>query len=219
MELVVWFFDISSTLFQIWGYQVSYLEFVGTLLYFGSVVLIAKKNIWTWPVGIASVILYMILFYQFQLYSDALEQIYYLVVSFFGWWYWNRRKLQDESKSMFSTGGKLFWPAAISILAGITLGSFMSEIHIHLPAMFPEPASMPYLDAVTTTLSLTAMWLLSVRRAESWVYWIIVDILAIYIYFSKGILFIGVQYVALLAIAIYGLFNWARIVKGQTPIS
>lgn len=215
----MWFFDISSTLFQIWGYQVSYLEFVGTLLYFGSVVLIAKKNIWTWPVGIASVILYMILFYQFQLYSDALEQIYYLVVSFFGWWYWNRRKLQDESKSMFSTGGKLFWPAAISILAGITLGSFMSEIHIHLPAMFPEPASMPYLDAVTTTLSLTAMWLLSVRRAESWVYWIIVDILAIYIYFSKGILFIGVQYVALLAIAIYGLFNWARIVKGQTPIS
>ena len=95
----------------------------------------------------------------------------------------------------------------------------MSEIHILLPALFPEPASMPYLDAVTTTMSLTAMWLLSVRRAESWVYWIIVDILAIYIYFSKGILFIGVQYVALLAIAIYGLFNWARIVKGQTPIS
>lgn len=204
-------FSVSNIFFEVLGYQVSYLEFFGTAAYFSSVVLIARKNMLTWPLGILSVILFMLLFYQFQLYSDTLEQIYYLVVSVIGWVLWRGRA--DQGKKVPS--GFSEWPVVIgvataTIVAGLALGALMSQIHLLLPALFPLPAASPFLDALTTVMSFVAMWLLVLRRAESWVYWILVDIAAIYLYLSKGLVFLGLQYVALLAIASYGLFVWAR---------
>ncbi len=68
----------------------SYIEFAGTVLYLWSVWLIAHRNILTWPVGIVAVALYLALFYQIRLYADALEQVYYLGASAYGWWNWSK---------------------------------------------------------------------------------------------------------------------------------
>jgi nicotinamide mononucleotide transporter len=85
--------SVNTIAFTVIGYPMSYIELVGTLLYLASVWLIARKNMLTWPVGIVSVLLYMALFYQIRLYSDALEQVYYLGASVYGWWYWRRSAL------------------------------------------------------------------------------------------------------------------------------
>lgn len=177
----------------------------------------------TWPVGILSVILFMLLFYQFQLYSDAIEQVYYLVVSIIGWILWRRRRDEaDKIPSNFSEWKVIFWTAVATLALGVGLGGVMSQIHTFLPVLFPMPAAAPYLDALTTVMSFVAMWLLVIRRAESWAYWIIVDILGVYLYFSKGLAFLGIQYIALLIIATYGFMNWFRQERSQpshtTPV-
>ena len=69
--------SVNTVFFTVLGYPMSYIELVGTILYLLSVWLIARRNMLTWPVGIVSVLLYMALFYQIRLYSDALEQVYY----------------------------------------------------------------------------------------------------------------------------------------------
>lgn len=68
--------SVDNVFFTVPGYPMSYIEFAGTILYLASVWLIARRNVLTWPIGIASVLLYLILFYQIHLYSDALEQVY-----------------------------------------------------------------------------------------------------------------------------------------------
>jgi nicotinamide mononucleotide transporter len=202
-------FSVETVFFTILDYPVSFIEFFGTVMYFSSVWLIARKNVFTWPVGIVSVALYMILFYQFALYSDALEQIYFMFASIYGWIAWGRIKSRRE---VIATGFSrlsviLLWAGA-TLVVGMLLGFFTSNLHILLPEFFPVQASLPFLDAITTAMSFTAMWLLTIRRAESWVYWILVDLIAIYIYFSKGIVFIGLQYIVLTGMAVYGLVSW-----------
>jgi nicotinamide mononucleotide transporter len=93
---------------------------------------------------------------------------------------------------------------------GLGLGIIMTNIHLWASAWFPVPASYPFVDAITTIMSLSAMWLMARKRAESWIYWIIVDVVAIWLYFTKGILFVGWLYVVLLGIAIYGYQKWLR---------
>jgi len=204
------FFSVESTFFEVLGYPVSYIEFVGTVLYFASVWLIARRNMMTWPVGIASVILYMILFYQFNLYSDVLEQVYYLVASLYGWWVWSQGSRQGKVATGFSKPKTLLTWALATLSLGLILGFVMSNVNSWLPEVFPQPAALPMLDAITTVMSLSAMWLLTLKRAESWVYWIIVDLAAIYIYFTKEIVFVGMQYVVLTLMAIYGFIVWRK---------
>jgi nicotinamide mononucleotide transporter len=201
-------FSVNTIFFTILEYPVSYLEFVGTVLYFTSVWLIARRNVLTWPIGIASVILYMMLFYQFNLYSDTIEQVYYLVASAFGWWFWSRGEKGEKVATGFSNVKEISLWAVATVVLGLSLGAAMSSIHIWIPAIFPEPASLPYIDALTTVMSFSAMWLLTLKRAESWIYWILVDIAAVYVYFTKGIMFVGLQYIVLLGIAIYGFISW-----------
>jgi nicotinamide mononucleotide transporter len=145
-------FDVNTIAFTVLGYPLSYLELVGTLLYLWSVWLITRQQILTWPVGIVSVLLFMLLFYQIRLYSDALEQIYYLVASVYGWWLW-RSKGQRAAQPFVpfvSPPRTLGLVLLLTIGLGLALGSIMGRIHELLPVLFPAPAAFPYLDALTT---------------------------------------------------------------------
>ena len=98
--------NIALTLLE---YPMSWIELVGTVLYLWSVWLIAKRKMLTWPVGIVSVLLYLALFYQIGLYSDALEQVYYLGASIYGWVFWakgNQKSLAERGATSDEAGGK-----------------------------------------------------------------------------------------------------------------
>jgi nicotinamide mononucleotide transporter len=223
MELLQ-LFSVDAIWFSIFDYPMSYIEFIGTILYLASVILIAQKNMLTWPVGILSVILYALLFYQIQLYSDAIEQLYYLGASIYGWIYWNRSRSPGGARggsTAFRFSGirtLVVWVIfTLLFTAGITL--FMARIHILLPELFPLPASFPFLDALTTVMSFVAMFLMAQKRIESWVYWIIVDLIGIVLYFVKDVRFIALLYLFLLVIAVRGLLKWVSDYRmsGETP--
>ena len=86
----------------------------------------------------------------------------------------------------------------------------MANIHNIFPYLFPEPASFPFLDALTTVMSFIAMFLMAQKRIESWIYWIIVDVIGIILYFIKDVKFISLLYVMLLIIAIRGFVKWHK---------
>jgi nicotinamide mononucleotide transporter len=206
------FLSVDNIAFTVIGYPMSYVEFIGTVFYLWSVWLISKRNILTWPVGIVGVLLYMILFYQIRLYSDTIEQIYYLGASIYGWWVWNKSpkdngQITDVKHS--SSKSLVTW-VVITAIVSMVFGFVMTRIHIWFPVIFPEAASFPYLDAVTTIMSFSAMWLMAQKKTESWIYWIIVDVIGIWLYFVKDVKFISLLYVVLLFMAFNGLRMWYK---------
>ncbi len=205
------FLSVDKVLVTIGDYPLSWIEFSGTVLYFASVWLIARKRMLTWPVGIVSVILYGILFWQIRLYSDMLEQVYYLAVSVWGWIAWKR--VRGEGRTVptgFSPPREILAWAAFTLGAGAALGLAVGRLHLWIPALFTEPASYPFLDALTTVASFVAMWLLARRRAESWAWWIAVDVIGVGLYWVKDVRFVAAQYIVLLGMAAWGLWKWAR---------
>jgi nicotinamide mononucleotide transporter len=209
---------VETTAITILGYPLSYLELVGTLLYLWSVWLMARQRMLTWPVGIVSVLLYLLLFYQIRLYSDALEQLYYLGASLYGWWYWQQTAQQRRAAVAvrLSAGPLLLGALLVTLVLSALLGTLMTRVHLLAPTLFPQPAVFPYLDALTTVMSFTAMALMAQKRLESWLYWIVVDVIGIGLYYVQGVRFIALLYAVLLVLAVNGALGWWRSTSPAT---
>jgi nicotinamide mononucleotide transporter len=209
------FFDINTIFFTFLNYPMSYLEFFGTVFTAWSVYLSAKNKVSSWPIGIIGVILYGFLFYQIQLYSDLSEQVYYFITGFWGWWLWTHPKggQKDANNELkVSFGSKRFNLLGLGLIAILTvfLTYFMSHINIFFPALFPVAASYPFMDALTTAMSFVANIYLAKRKVENWYLWIIVDVIGVFLYYQKGVVFLSVLYFAFLINAIKGLIDWSK---------
>ena len=206
------YLSVETIAVTVMGYPMSWIELVGTTCYLASVVLIAKRQMATWPVGIVAVILYAALFWQIRLYSDALEQAYYLGASVYGWWHWTRmRGDRDQPVPVgYASRASIVRTGVLTAVASVVLGAPMTRGHAWLPTPFPAPAAHPGVDAATTVASLVAMWLTARRRVESWVYWIAIDVVGVWLYHVKGVRFVALLYVVLLALAVWGLVGWHR---------
>ncbi|OGL34350.1 nicotinamide riboside transporter PnuC [Candidatus Saccharibacteria bacterium RIFCSPHIGHO2_12_FULL_42_8] len=211
--------SVDNIFFTVIGYPISYIEFVGTIFTLASVVLVAKRNILTWPVSLVGVVLFGILFYQINLYADLFEQIYYFITSIWGWYMWKAtkdinkkdKKVEIRKNSAKENGYWLLGIAVTSVIASIAL----ANIHILLPQFFPEPASLPTLDATTTVVSFAATILMMKRKLESWILWVCVDVVAIGLYWYKEVPFIALLYLIFLVIATLGFFNWRAVMREQ----
>ena len=212
-------FSVNTTMFTFWDYNMSYLEFVGTIFNLWCVWLAARKKVLTWPVGLVGIILYFILFYHIQLFSDVFEQVYFFIMTFVGWWLWTRPAKTEADKNNELKVGTLnlkdnFIWIIVTIISSLALGYFMSKIHLIWPVYFPVAASLPYWDAFTTIMSFVATILMAKKKVECWYYWIIVDIIGIVLYFTKDVRFISIEYIIFLAIAIKGLVDWLQEKRG-----
>ncbi len=201
------FLDINEIAFSLWGYGVSHVELIGTVFGLVSVMLAAKGNILTWPTGIINEAAFFIMFYQVQLYSDMYLQVYFFAVTLYGWYFWNGKKTGEVLQ--LSTKWRLLIPVLV-IVASVVTGYMMSRIHEFLPHVFHQPAAFPYWDAVTTVSSIVATILLSRKLIETWILWIIVDVVSIMIYLSKGIHLVAIEYFVFLVICVAGFVNWGR---------
>lgn len=214
------FFSVNTAMFTFWDYQMSYLEFIGTVFNLWCVWLAAKNKVLNWPIGLVGIVLYMFLFYQIQLYSDLFEQVYFFIMTFVGWWLWTHPAKKNENKNKELKTGFASWREniiwlVVTIIGSLILGYFMSKIHIFFPTYFPVAAALPYWDAFTTVMSFVATILMAKRKVECWYYWILVDIIGIILYFSKDVRFISLEYVIFLIIATKGLSDWLKECRGS----
>jgi nicotinamide mononucleotide transporter len=209
------FFDIENIFFNVLGYPMSYIEFFGTIAGAVAVWLSAKGNIWSWPIGLVNVSLFFFLFFQVQLYPDMFLQVFFFVTNLIGWWRWAHPLPQEEDRKREL---KVSWLpikqltvlAMLSAVGTVIFGSFAKNLHDFFPTVFSLPSAFPYLDSFVTVVSVAATFLLIQKKIESWMMWLIVDIVATYLYFAKEIKFVGIEYLVFCFMAAYGLWNWIR---------
>ncbi len=221
------FLGVDTIFFTVLNYPMSYIEFFGTIFTGWSVYLAAKNKVLTWPIGLVGIILYGFLFYQIHLYSDLLEQVYYFITTFLGWYLWLKPKnvletdVENHELKVGSLKKSQFLPWGLAIIVfTLFLGLLMSNIHTLLPAYFPVAASFAYLDSFTTILSFVATIFLAQRKLETWHLWIVVDAIGIWLYNQKGVAFLSLLYLAFLINAFYGLAKWNKLIgKYESKIS
>ena len=202
------FFDINNIAFQILGYDLSYIELIGTIFGLICVYLASLPNILTWPASIINQIAFFVLFFQVQLYADMFLQIYFLVIAIYGWYYWSKPTVEKKI-SYLSAKSKVNY-GIILLVGTIGLGILMKNIDTLFPSLFEKPAAFPFADAFTTTASIIASILLARKQIENWILWIAVDIVSVVIYWKKGIQLVSIEYFVFLLICIFGYFNWKR---------
>jgi nicotinamide mononucleotide transporter len=214
------FFDIKHIFFNVLGYDMSYLEFFASLFGALGVWLSARANIWTWPTGIVAVVMAFFLFYQVQLYPDMFLQVFYFVAGVIGWWRWANPKPGEENKRHELKASFMGWKRfgtlwGIGIVGTYILGTFAESLHELFPNIFQIPSAYPYADSFVTVMSVVTTFYMIEKKIESWAMWILIDALAAYLYFSKGIKLFALEYVVFCFMASYGLWNWIR--EKNTP--
>lgn len=225
MEYIIHLFSINSTFFTVWDYPMSYIEFFGTIFSIVCVWLTARAKTLNWPVGIIGTVLFLILFYQIHLYSDMIEQVYFLITGFIGWYAWSRAKTTtlngaDSTKAetlkiTFSSTKQNLIYAGIILAGTLVLTFVVTHLDNWLPKYFPVEASFAFLDALTTVMSFMAQYLLIRKKIENWVLWILLDIIGIWLYWVKGVRFISFEYVLFFFIASYGLWGWIKEIRNK----
>jgi len=214
-------FSVQKVFFTVLGYPMSYIELSATLLIVIYVLLITKKIVYAWPLGTIAFSLFAVLFYQVRLYSDFFEQFYYIGNCFYGWSVWMaaRKKAEDgknEPDVSRCTGKGLIIAGLIIAVCGMSLGFTMSRIHTWLPALFPQPAAYPYIDAAATIMGFVAAGLMTHKKIEAWMLWICVNCICIWLYYARNVKFVAILYIFFLALAVNGLITWTRELRSKT---
>ena len=214
------FFDINTVFFTLWGYPMSYLEFFGVVSGSLATWLVARNNVWTWPVAVVSVILFFFLFYQIQLYPDMFLQVFFLITYLRGWWRWTHPRVDETIThhgsqqlalriTLLPTPQLAIWMLT-GVIATLLLGTFASNLHTLFPVLFSQPSAFPYLDSFTTVMSIVGTFLMIDKRLECWYVWLIVDAISTYMYFVKDVKLVSAEYFVFCFIAAFGVWNWTR---------
>ncbi len=209
--------DWFQTVFQIIGYPVSLLECISVVSGIVAVFLAAKEKLSTWPIGLINIVSAFFIYYHVQLYSDMFLQFYFFGISIYGWYYWSREKEEHIPLKWLNQKQRILW-IFIILMSTLLFGLFTSKLHEYWPAIFTKPAAYPYSDSLVAIMSIIANTLLARRIIENWILWILVDILCVYLYIQKEILFISFEFFIFLGIAAFGLKEWIKLRRIQEQI-
>ena len=201
-------FEMKNIAFQFLGYPISYVELIGTLFGLFSVYFASRANILTWGTGIVNEVFLFILFFQVQLYADMFLQVYFFIVTIYGWYNW-KTNIAEKMISEINFRNKLLLAAAIFIFSLLS-GFLFSNIHLYLPEYFKVKAAYPFIDSFVMVSSIVATVLLAKKIIENWYLWIAVDLVCVVLYFKKGVYFLSLEYFIFLGLASYGLYHWKK---------
>ncbi len=179
----------------------SQLEWLAAALVLINVALVALRSVWNYPFALVAVTLYAVVFYDARLYSDMVLQGFFFALNLYGWVGWLRAKGDSGVPvGWLDAKSRQSW-AAVTIIAWAAWSFAMDRY---------TDAAAPWIDGAIAMLSVTAQWLLARRRVESWYLWILVDLIAIPLFASRGLYATSAVYVVLLGLSIDGLIQWRR---------
>ena len=184
------------------------LEYAAAALGVINVALVVRRTVWNYPFGIAMVSLYFFVFLEARLYSDALLQVFFLVVQLYGWRNWLQAKSAaggDIPVQLMSGRERMLWLAGLAA-ASTVWGLAMDRY---------TDAAAPVVDAFVAGFSIGAQILMARRYLENWVLWIAVDVVAIGLYWSRGLQVTAGLYFIFLLLATTGLIEWRRAWRAQ----
>ncbi len=170
-----------------------------------------KQNILLWLLGIISAIFFIIVFFRAEVYGNMVLQAYYLGMSIYGWIHWSRGfKGASENSST-----RLLPVTHLQLRQGVILFliSAVAFVPVYFLLLEIVDSPVPFLDALTSVLSMTATWMLARKIIENWIVWIAVDTVSSFMYFSRELYFTAFLYLVYTVVAIFGFFAWKKTMK------
>ena len=192
-----------ATYFQ----QLPWLELIAMLLSLSYVLLAAKGSLWCWPAAFISTALYTYIFYDVLLLMDSALNAYYLLMAVYGYWQWSKKT--DNGSNNNVELKIVSWGLTWHIKACFALG-IVATVLGYVMATF-TPADFPYLDTFTTVYAVFATYLVAQKVLENWLYWIVIDLVSIYLYIEKGLIPTTVLFVIFVIVACYGYTKWLKL--------
>lgn len=206
------------------------LEIIAAIFGVASVLYAKKENILVFPTGIVSTVIYVYLLSQWDLYGDLIINIYYTIMSIYGWYMWSRVIDKDQhhipitrtnSKDKIKTFGIFLFTSIFVIVVYRHYNVMPNELDFSesLQYAYNNMTSgsladfrkiTPYLDTFTTGIFFAGMWLMANKKLENWIFWIAGNLVSIPLYFVKGFGFTGIQYIIFLVLAILGYIEWKK---------
>lgn len=188
----------------------SWTEIAGFLTGAACVWLIVRQNTWNWPVGIANNVFFIVLFAQVGLYADAGLQVVYIGLAVYGWMWWLRNGRQHGQLVV----QRLTRRHALGVLVGIAGGTTA----LTLLLVHATDSDVPFWDALTTSISLAAQWLLTRKYLENWWLWITADVFYIGLYAYKDLWLTAILYIGFIGLCIAGLRAWRETLRAQNAL-
>ena len=189
------------TLPEPWLLEWSALEVIAAVFGLVSVFLSTRQNIWSWPTGIVNVALYTIVVYEGRLYGQMGLQTVYLALSVYGWYQWLHGGAQKTELHVSRASPRLLVNlTALNIASWVALAAILRQ----------TDAALPWLDALLTTTSLVAQWMLTRKILQNWLLWIAVDIVYVPMFISQHLYATALLYAAFLVLAVMGFVEWRR---------
>ncbi|MFL5789298.1 MAG: nicotinamide riboside transporter PnuC [Flavisolibacter sp.] len=183
------------------------LEFIAVISGIVSVWYSRKENILVYPVGLVNTIIYVYLSVKNDLFGEASVNLYYTIVSIYGWIIWTRKNERNEHILHITKSTIKEWTGHLAFFSLFYIAIYFSLVY--LKSAF-NAFTIPWADAFASATAYTGMWLMAKKKVESWYWWIATNIASIPLYYIKGLAFTSVYYSVLLILAIFGLIEWIR---------
>ena len=166
------------------------------------VILAARENIWCWLSAAISVSIYTYICFNSKLYAETGLQLFYLIMALYGYYNWSNKNQSVKIKEW-----SMYTHLLIIILGGIL--TFLMGFYF---ATYTD-AKMPILDSFTTVFSIFATYMITKKIVGNWLYWIVINIVSVYLYFYRDLNLTALLFVAYTVIAVFGYLNWLKILQ------
>ena len=203
------------TFFQI------FLEIVAAFFGLLSVFFSVKRNIWVYPTGIISTTIYVYILFNFGLLGDMLINVYYSIMSIYGWISWNKNtenqiiSVDFAKKKDWLVGLNLFVMSFVAVCGVYYFKPFIDN-HFSMNGIsfgFQQLDWANWLDIFTTSLFLIGMWFMAKRKVENWLFWIVGDLICVPMMLYKGLGITSLQYLVFAIMAVMGYLEWLKQVR------
>jgi nicotinamide mononucleotide transporter len=194
------------TLFEQQIMETTWLQWAAVLLGVAEVLFARVNNIWLYPTGIAGTLISIYLLLVVQLYAESVLNLYYLVMSVYGWVYWVKKKSKPQVKISWCNNRE--WAISLAI-------TFVGWLVLYLLLKNFTPSNVPVWDAWVSSTAWAGMWLLARRKVENWIFLNVSNLFAIPLLFYKGLPMFAVLTLFLFVVAFWGFFEWKNILKKE----
>ena len=186
------------------------LELFAVTMNILSVIYAKRNSILVYPTGLIGTGIFVYILYNFSLLGDMIINFYFVLMSIYGWYYWAQKKDGESLNKVSRTSTNEYYfilaLGLISLLSIYAIYNFYDK----------WDSWTAYVDTITTAIFFVAMYLMARRKVESWIFWIIGDIITIPLYFYKGLTISSIQYLIFLILAILGYISWKKILNNST---
>ena len=198
-------FDFLFSQYSSYSPSFIYLELFAVIMNITSVVYAKQNNILVYPTGLIGTGIFVYILLNFSLLGDTIINAYFFSMSIYGWYFWSRKK-DEVFINQISTINR-------NEIKYLFILAFSSLIFIYFVYDYFDKWNnwTAYVDNITTAIFFVAMWLMARRKIESWIFWIIGDLITVPLYFYKGLTISSIQYVIFLVLAVLGYISWKKI--------